>query len=39
VQRESFTEEVHQQIDTAKEQKGEGDLDKLIRSLGTWDVS
>ena len=39
VQRESFTEEVHQQIDTAKKQKGEGDLDKLIRSLGTWDVS
>jgi len=23
----------------AKEQKGEGELDKLIRSLGTWDVS
>ena len=39
VQRDSFTEEVHGQIDMAKEQKGEGELDKLIRSLGTWDVS
>ena len=39
VQRDTFTEEVHDQIDNAKEQKGEGELDKLIRSLGTWDVS
>ena len=38
VQRDSFTEEVHGQIENAKEQKGEGDVDKLIRSLGTWDV-
>ena len=38
VQRDTFTEEVHGQIDMAKEQKGEGELDKLIRSLGTWDV-
>ncbi len=34
-----YLEEVHGQIDMAKEQKGEGELDKLIRSLGTWDVS
>ena len=38
VQRDSFTEEVHGQIEDAKEKKGEGDIDKLIRSLGTWDV-
>ena len=39
VQRDTYTEEVHGQIQMAKEQKGEGELDKLIRSLGTWDIS
>ena len=26
-------------VETAIEQKGEGELDKLIRSLGTWNVN
>jgi len=39
VERDTFTEEVHGQISSAKEAKGEGDLDKLVRSLGTWEVS
>ena len=39
IQRDTFTEEVHGQIADAKDSKGEGDLDKLIRSLGTWEVS
>ena len=39
IQRDTFTEEVHGQISNARETKGDGDLDKLVRSLGTWDVN
>ncbi|MDA2969947.1 MAG: 2-oxoacid:ferredoxin oxidoreductase subunit beta [Actinomycetota bacterium] len=39
VQRDSFNEDVHQQIAAAKEQKGNGSVEQLIRSLGTWNVS
>ena len=39
VERDTFTEEIHGQIANAKDTKGEGDLNKLIRSLGTWKIS
>jgi len=39
IQRDTFTEEIHGQISNARETKGDGDLDKLVRSLGTWDVN
>lgn len=39
IQRDTFTEEVHGQISNARDTKGDGDLDKLVRSLGTWDVN
>ncbi|MEC7819984.1 MAG: 2-oxoacid:ferredoxin oxidoreductase subunit beta [Actinomycetota bacterium] len=39
IQRDTFTEEVHGQISNERETKGDGDLDKLVRSLGTWDVN
>ncbi len=38
IQRDSFTDEVHEQIKTSKEQKGDGNIDQLLRSLGTWNV-
>jgi 2-oxoglutarate ferredoxin oxidoreductase subunit beta len=38
VQRETYNEDVMKQIDFAKDSKGDGELDKLVRSLGTWDV-
>ena len=39
VERDTYNDEVREQIDSSIEQKGEGELDKLIRSLGTWEVN
>jgi len=39
VERDTYNDEVREQIDSSIEQKGEGELDKLIRSLGTWNVN
>ena len=38
VQRETYNDDVFNQIEMSKASKGEGDIDKLIRSLGTWEV-
>jgi 2-oxoglutarate ferredoxin oxidoreductase subunit beta len=38
VNRETYNDDVINQIEFAKDSKGVGDVDKLIRSLGTWNV-
>ena len=39
VERETYNEDVIGQIESAKEAKGDGKIEQLIRSLGTWDVN
>ena len=39
VERETYNEDILGQIETAKEAKGGGKIEQLIRSLGTWDVN
>ena len=39
VERETYNEEIAGQIEGAIETKGEGKIEQLIRSLGTWDVN
>jgi hypothetical protein len=38
VKRPTYEEQMSQQLATAKEKFGEGDLTKLISSHGTWTV-
>jgi 2-oxoglutarate ferredoxin oxidoreductase subunit beta len=38
VTRPTYDSEVNKQVESAKERLGEGDLDELIRSHGTWTV-
>ncbi|GBE23384.1 MAG TPA: 2-oxoacid:ferredoxin oxidoreductase subunit beta [Actinobacteria bacterium] len=38
VERPVYEDVLQEQIDTAQERKGVGDLDKLLRSAGTWTV-
>ncbi len=39
VERETYNQDVSDQIEAAKEAKGDGKIEQLIRSLGTWDVN
>jgi 2-oxoglutarate ferredoxin oxidoreductase subunit beta len=39
VERPTYESALAKQIEDATEKRGEGDLDKLIRSMGTWTVS
>ena len=38
VERPTYEAVLEEQIETAQEKKGVGDLDKLVRSMGTWNV-
>ena len=39
VERQTYNEDILGQIESAKEAKGDGKIEQLIRSLGTWDVN